>query len=191
MTTEALQQQINELNQKLDLVLEYVSEQRQKRQVIDDLAEDLYRIGNDAFKTAIKELDERSIEVDPEEVKLLFFSLLRNIETFRTLLTMLQSLTDFMKDASPIVKEIIIDLTYELDRLENAGVFESLKTIFKNISNPVFINSIAHITTVLANTKMDENIDNKSLFKLLKELNTPEVRKGLSYGLRIVKELSK
>jgi hypothetical protein len=97
---------------------------------------------------------------------------------------MLQSLTDFMKDASPIVKEIIIDLTYELDRLENAGVFESLKTIFKNISNPVFINSIAHITTVLANTKMDENIDNKSLFKLLKELNTPEVRKGLSYGLR-------
>ncbi|HNV96295.1 MAG TPA: DUF1641 domain-containing protein [Bacteroidales bacterium] len=191
MTTEIMQQQITELNQKVDLLLEYITEQRQKRQVWDDLADDLYRVGNDAFKTAVKEFDDRGVELDMDQVKLMIFSFLKNIETFNTLLTMLQSATDFVKDASPIVKEVIIDLTYEMDRLEKAGVFDSLKTILQNISNPQFLQTVAHITTVLNNTKPDEKLDNKSLFKIMKEMRSPEVRRGLSYGLRIIKELSK
>lgn len=191
MTNELMQQQISELNQKVDLLLEYITEQRQKRQVWDDLADDLYRVGNDAFKTAVKEFDDRGVELDMEQVKLMIFSFLKNIETFNTLLTMLQSVTDFAKDASPIVKEIVIDLTYEMDRLEKAGVFDSLKTILQNIGNPQFLKTVAHITTVLNETKPDEKLDNKSLFKIVKEMRSPEVRKGLSYGLRIVKELSK
>lgn len=191
MTHELMQQQITELNQKVDLLLEYITEQRQKRQVWDDLADDLYRVGNDAFKTAVKEFDNRGVELDMGQVKMMIFGFLKNIETFNTLLTMLQSVTDFAKDASPIVKEIIIDLTYEMDRLEKAGVFDSLKTILQNISNPQFLQTVAHITTVLNNTKPDEKLDNKSLFKIMKEMRSPEVRRGLSYGLRIVKELSK
>ncbi len=191
MTTELMQQQISELNQKVDLLLEYITEQRQKRQVWDDLADDLYRVGNDAFKTAVKEFDNRGVELDMDQVKMMIFSFLKNIETFNTLLTMLQSVTDFAKDASPIVKEIIIDLTYEMDRLEKAGVFDSLKTILQNISNPQFLQTVANITSVLNNTKPDEKLDNKSLFKIMKEMRSPEVRRGLSYGLRIVKELSK
>jgi len=191
MTTELMQKQISELNQKVDLLLEYVSEQRQKRQVWDDLADDLYRVGTDAFKYTIKEFDDRGVEIDTEQVKMLIFSFLKNIETFNKMLTMLQSVTDFAKDASPIVKEIIIDLTYQMDKLEKAGVFNSLKTILQNISNPQLLNSVAHITTVLNNIKPDQNIDNKSLFKIFKELKTPEVRRGLSYGLRIIKEISK
>ena len=191
MSTEIMQQQITELNQKVDLLLEYVSEQRQKRQVFDDLADDLYRISNDAFKTAVKEFDDRGIEMNMDELKIMFFKFIRNIETFNTLLTMLESVTDLVKDVSPIAKEVIIDLTHELDRLENAGVFDSLKTIFNNISNPQFLATMAHLTTVLTEIKPDAKLDNKSLFKIIKEMRSPEVRRGLSYGLRIVKELSK
>lgn len=191
MSTELLQQQITELNQKVDLLLEYVGEQRQKRQVFDDLADDLYRISNDAFKTAVKEFDDRGIEMNMDELKIMIFKFIRNIETFNTLLTMLESVTDLVKDVSPIAKEVIIDLTHELDRLENAGVFDSLKTIFNNISNPQFLATMAHLTSALASIKPDAELDNKSLFKILKEMRSPEVRRGLSYGLRIVKELSK
>lgn len=191
MSTELMQQQITELNQKVDLLLEYISEQRQKRQVFDDLADDLYRISNDAFKTAVKEFDDRGIEMNMDELKIMFFKFIRNIETFNTLLTMLESVTDLVKDVSPIAKEVIIDLTHELDRLENAGVFDSLKTIFNNISNPQFLATMAHLTTVLTEIKPDAELDNKSLFKIIKEMRSPEVRRGLSYGLRIVKELSK
>ncbi len=191
METEVLQQQINELNQKVDLLLEYVKEQRQKQQVWADLSDDLYRVGKDAFQTLVKDLDDRSIEVDMEQAKMMIYRLLQNIETFNTLLSMLQSTVDFIKDASPIVKEIIIDLTYELDRLEKAGVFDSLKKIATNLSDPQFLNALANITTVITTVKPDEKLDNKSLFKLFRELNSKEVRQSMSYGIRVLKEISK
>ncbi len=191
MNNEYLQQQIQELNQKVDLLLEYVKEQRQKQQVWDDLSNDLYKVGKDAFQTLTKDLDERGIELDVEQAKMMIYRFLQNVETFNTLLNMLQSTTDFIKDVSPIVKEIIIDLTYELDKLEKAEVFVSLKTILSNLSNPDFLKTLAYITTVIANTKPNKELDNKSIFKIMRELNSKEVRRSLSYGIRIMKELSK
>ncbi|MDO9152802.1 MAG: hypothetical protein Q7U47_03685 [Paludibacter sp.] len=191
MSDELMQQQIKELNQKVDLLLEYVAEQRQKAQVYDDLVDDLTRIGNDVIKTSIKELDDYALEIDMEEVKSLAFRFLRNIETFNSLLSMLQSADDLIKDAYPILKEMIIDFTYEMDKFERAGIFDSLGTISKNLTNPVFLESMARITTIIVNVKPDDQLDNQSIFKLIKEMNSPEVRKSLSYGLRVVKEISK
>jgi len=184
------QTQINEINGKLDLLLEYINEQRQKRQVTDDLIDDLTRVGNEIFKTSVKELDERNIEVDPEEAKNLIFTLISNIGTFNMLLSTLQSVTDFVKDAAPIAKEVVIDLTRELNRLHENGTIDALKAIVTNVTNPKLLQSIAHITKVLNETNMDDNLDNKSLYKLYKELKSPEVRKGLSYSLRVVKAIS-
>jgi uncharacterized protein YjgD (DUF1641 family) len=191
MSNEILEQQIKELNQKVDLLLEFITEQRQTRQVIDDLTDDLTRVGNDLIKTSIKELDDYGLEVDMEEVKSLVFRFLRNIETFNSLLSLLQSADDLAKDAYPIVKEMIIDLTYEMDKFERAGIFESLKTISKNLTNPVFLQSMARITNIIATIKPDEKLDNKSLFRLIKEINSPEVKRSLSYGIRVIKEISK
>lgn len=182
--------QINEINGKLDLLVEYINEQRQKRQVTDDLIDDLSRVGNEIFKTSVAELDERNIEVDPEEVKNLIYTLISNIGTFNKLLSGLQSASDFIKDAAPVVKEIFIDLTGELNRLHENGTIDALKAIVINVTNPKLLQSIAHITKVLSETNPDENLDNKSLFKLYKELKSPEVRKGLSYTLRVVKAIS-
>ena len=182
--------QINEINGKLDLLLEYINEQRQKRQVTDDLIDDLSRVGNEIFKTSVRELDERNIEVDPEEAKKLIFTLISNISTFNMLLSTLQSVTDLMKDAAPIAKEVVIDITRELNRLHENGTIDALKAIVTNVTNPKLLQSIAHITKVLSETNLDENLDNKSLFKLYKEMKSPEVRKGLSYSLRVVKAIS-
>lgn len=184
------QAQINEINKKLDLLLEYIHEQRQKRQVTDDLIDDLTRVGNDIFKTSVRELDERNIEVNPEEVKNLIFTLIGNISTFNTLLSTLQSVTDLIKDAAPIAKEVVIDLTRELNRLHENGTIDSIKAIAINISNPKMLQSVARIAKILNETELNENLDNKSLFKLYKEMKSPGVRKGLSYSLRVVKAIS-
>jgi uncharacterized protein YjgD (DUF1641 family) len=184
------QKQINEINQKLDLLLEYVNTERQKRQVLDDLMNDVSRVGTEIFKTSVKELDERGIEIDPEEAKNLIFTLLSNIKTFNMLLSTLQNVTDFVKDATPIAREMVIDLTRELNRLHENGVIDSIKTIGKNLSDPRMLQSLANITQVINNTHMDEKTDDKSLFKLYKELKSPEVRKGLSYTLRVVKAIT-
>jgi len=39
--------------------------------------------------------------------------------------------------------------------------------------------------------KFDEKLDNKSLFGLFKQLNSPEVRQSMSYALRLVQAMNK
>ena len=55
MAKDNIQEQINDINRKLDLVLEEVIAQRETRQSVEDLASDLTIVGNDIFKNADEE----------------------------------------------------------------------------------------------------------------------------------------
>ncbi|PKP04314.1 MAG: hypothetical protein CVU11_05415 [Bacteroidetes bacterium HGW-Bacteroidetes-6] len=184
---ENVQNQINDINNKLDLMLEYMAEQRQRSQVIGDLVQDVSIVGRDAFKYAVDELDKQALEIDPEQVKMLFIRLVKNVENFNNLLGMLNSLSDLAKDAAPIINEVIIDVTYKLAELENKGVFKSLMAIGNNLSSPQVLTGFENISYALATVKPDDKIDNKSLWKIFRELRSKEVRQSLSYMLRIVK----
>ncbi|HOJ24573.1 MAG TPA: hypothetical protein PK081_04850 [Bacteroidales bacterium] len=187
----AIQNQINELNEKVDTLLEYIIAQNKKNQAIDDFIDDAYKVGIDLFKTTAVELDNHGVEVDMDEVKILIFKLLKNIQTFNTLINMLESMVDLMKDATPIAREMIIDLTYQLDKLEKNGTIESLKTITTNLTNPDLLQSLAKISSAITNVKPDEKLDNISMFKLMKSLNNREVKSSLSYLIRILQEINK
>ncbi|HNW21031.1 MAG TPA: hypothetical protein PLK25_00785 [Bacteroidales bacterium] len=187
----AIQNQINELNEKVDTLLEYIIAQNKKNQAIDDFIDDAYKVGIDLFKTTAVELDNHGVEVDMDEVKILIFKLLKNIQTFNTLINMLESMVDLMKDATPIAREMIIDLTYQLDKLEKNGTIESLKTITTNLTNPDLLQSLAKISSAITNVKPDEKLDNISMFKLMKSLNNREVKNSLSYLIRILQEINK
>ena len=187
----AIQNQINELNEKVDTLLEYIIAQNKKNQAIDDFIDDAYKVGIDLFKTTAVELDNHGVEVDMDEVKILIFKLLKNIQTFNTLINMLESMVDLMKDATPIAREMIIDLTYQLDKLEKNGTIESLKTITTNLTNPDLLQSLAKISSAITNVKPDEKLDNISMFKLMKSLNNREVKSSLSYLIRILQKINK
>jgi len=187
----AIQNQINELNEKVDTLLEYIIAQNKKNQAIDDFIDDAYKVGIDLFKTTAVELDNHGVEVDMDEVKILIFKLLKNIQTFNTLINMLESMVDLMKDATPIAREMIIDLTYQLDKLEKNGTIESLKTITTNLTNPDLLQSLAKISSAITNVKPDEKLDNISMLKLMKSLNNREVKSSLSYLIRILQEINK
>lgn len=191
MENSNAQESINELERKVDLILEFIHEQRRKQQVIEDLGIEFYRVVKETFKSAIEELDKREVQLDSEQVKKLFFTILQNIETFNSLFQALRVILDFAKDAYPIVKEMIIDFTYELDRLQKSGVLDSLKIIFNNLSNPEFLQKTANLTTALSKNNIGAQADHYSLFKILKEINTPEVKKGITFSLQLMKELSK
>jgi len=186
-----IQNQINELNNKVDTLLEYIIAQNKKNQAIDDFIDDAYKVGIDLFKTSAVELDNNGVEVDMDEVKILIFKLLKNIQTFNTLINMLESMVDLVKDATPIAREMIIDLTYQLDKLEKNGTIESLKTITINLTNPDLLQSLAKISSAITSVKPDEKLDNISMFKLMKLLNNREVKSSLSYLIRILQEINK
>ena len=220
MDENNMQLQINEINRKLDLVLEHVEQQRLKREVVEDLVEDLSIIGKDAFQNTVVALDKAGVELDSDALASLGIKLIRNVGTFNEMMEMLESANDFMKDVSPIIRQIGLDTIEKLAEFERKGYFDYIaelgkmmgkltetytiddlknitnnmdviSNIMKNLSKPELLIAAEKATSIIENSKMDDSLDDKSLLKLYKELKTPEVRKTLFFSLRLLKEIVK
>ncbi len=213
------QAQINDINHKLDMVLEHIEQQRIKREEIDDLIDDLSIVGKDAFQHTVVALDKAGVELDSDALSLLAIKIVKNIGNFNELLDTIESVNDFIKDATPIFRQIGLDAINKVAEFEEKGYldyFYAAKDLFgkisenyspddirklsenvdlifsviRNITKTEFLQNLEYITKVISETKIDDSLDNKSIFKLMKELNSPEIRKSLSYVLRITKQIS-
>jgi uncharacterized protein YjgD (DUF1641 family) len=217
--TLALQQQINDINRKLDILLDYMHEQKLKTTVVDDLISDVSIIGKDIYDTTVTDLETRQIQLDPEEIKLLLIKLVKNVPTFVQMIDMLESMTDLIKDATPMVNELIIDFTKRLHEFEEKGYFEFAREtgrlidkivtnyspedirnlsdnvvqvldVVRNLSHPAMLKSANHALKVF--NRMDaEKVPDYSLWKLMREMNTPEMRRGMTFMVTFMKNLTK
>jgi len=187
MSEKNIQEQIGELNQKLDLILESIEQQKRNREEFDDLVSDLSIVAKDAFHHTVVMLDKSQVDLDHSGVPMLLIKLLQNIDTFYEMLEMLESAKDFMKDISPILHQMGLDAVNKMNEFDQLGYFD----IVRNLTNPEVISALGRTSKALAEVKMDDTLDNKSLFGLLKQLNSPDVRKSLSYALRLVQEINK
>src|SRR6056297_2276643 len=102
-SNQDLQKQVNNLNEKMDLVLHHVNEQRLQRERVEDLLNDLSAVGKDAFQSTVDELEKRDIELNVDDIKCLSLRFVRNIDNFSQMLSTFESVMDFIKDAAPIV----------------------------------------------------------------------------------------
>lgn len=218
MEEKALQQQVTELNQKVDLLLEYVNEQRLKTNQLEDLVADLSIVGKDIYDTAVDELDKRQVELDPEELKSAGLRLLRNIGNMNKALETFESMADFMKDASPIVNELIIEFTHKMHEFDQKGYFEffgEAGKIFDNIISHYSPDDVRHladnVVTIMETVKSmtqpemmtainnaikvygsvnTENIPEYSIWKMLKEIRKPEMKRAMGFMVTFMKNLS-
>lgn len=219
MNNQEIQTQFNEINKKLDLVLEEVYSQKQSRQTMEDLVTDVSLIGTDVFKATVTELDNAGIEVDGEAIKQLVFKFIRNIGTINELFEMLESATDLMKDVTPIIHQVGLDGINKMNELEQKGYFdfiielgriadtvvthfsvEDLKLLSENIvtimetvkslTQPDMLRALNNGITVYKNLDT-ENIPEYSMWKALRELNSPEMKKGLGFMITFLKNIAK
>lgn len=190
MENQEFQQQIDVLNQKLDLLLGYVEEQRRNSMVIEDLVDDVSRVGTEIFKSTVDQFDHQSVTFDGEAFQGMLFKLIKSIPTLNSMLDLLESANDLVKDVSPIVLEVFIDITHQFQKLEENGTIDAMKKIGNDLSNPQFAKNLTLFTNAIASVKPDEKLDKKSLFGLLREINKPEVRQSLGFILRIAKQMS-
>lgn len=219
MNNQEIQTQFNEINKKLDLVLEEVYSQKQARQTMEDLVTDVSLIGTDVFKATVTELDNAGIEVDGEAIKQLVFKFIRNIGTINELFEMLESATDLMKDVTPIIHQVGLDGINKMNELEQKGYFdfirelgriadtvvthfsvEDLKLLSENIvtimetvkslTQPDMLRALNNGITVYKNLDT-ENIPEYSMWKALRELNSPEMKKGLGFMITFLKNIAK
>jgi len=215
---ENTEKQIAELNQKVDTILEYVNQQRLKSMAMEDLISDVSIIGKDVYDGTVKALDEREVVLEPDELRELGIRFAQNVGHFNTLLDGLGSMMDLAKDVGPIANEVIIDATRKLHEYEQKGYFEFMKetgaiidnivshygvddvrmladnvvTILdtvKNLTQPEMMKSVDNAVRVFSNLEMDE-VPEYSVFKLMREMNKPEMKKALGFMVSFMKSLS-
>jgi len=219
MTDQNVQIQIDEINRKLDLILEEIFLQKQSRETTEDLISDLSIIGKDAFNTAVTELDKASIELHPEALSGLGIKLIRNLQSLNDLLDTLESLQDFLKDATPILRQVGLDAIDKMNDLEQRGYFAFLSELARVLDNVVTgfsrddVKALAdNIVTILQTVKdltqpdmldainnavkIYKNLDTKdipeySLWRVIRELRSPEMRRSLGFMITFLKNLTK
>ena len=215
---ENTSKQIAELNQKVDTILEYVNQQRLKSQAIDDLVEDVSIIGKDVYDSTVKALDEHEVVLDPDEMRELGIRVAQNVGNFNAILDSMGSIMDLMKDVAPIANEVIIDTTKKLNEFDQKGYFEFMRefgnivdnvvtyyqvedarmlaenvvTILdtvKNLTQPDMLRSVDNALRVFATLEMDD-IPSYSIFKVMREMNKPEMKRALGFFMTFIKNLS-
>ncbi len=218
MDNQNIQKQINELNLKMDLVLKSLDQQNRKAESIEDLFADLQIIGKDMYDTAVIELENQQVELDVDQLKYLGLKLLNNINDITVMLSVFESTVDFARDAGPLVRESIIDMTKKLHEFEKKGYFEFFTELGKVIDNLVShftkedVASLADNIVIIVDTisKMTqpemmlsiqkaldvynsidkETVPEYSLFKLVKEFNRPEMKKAMGLAVTFMKSIS-
>jgi uncharacterized protein YjgD (DUF1641 family) len=218
MTEKNIQDQINEINYKLDRVLEFVEHQHGKREEFDDLVEDLSIVAKDAFSSTVTALDKAGIELDTASLESLIIKLIRNAGTFNELLDLLESARDFVADVTPVLHQVGLDTIEKFNEFERKGYIDFVKQlvitgerfmqtftandlkqleanignisgILRNLTRPEIMSSLNNVTKALAEVRMDDKIDDKSYWQLFLQLRSPEVRKSVSYSLRLLKAI--
>ena len=219
MEDKNIQMQIDALDKKLDLILGYVHQQKLQANMVEDLVGDLSIIGKDAYDSTVLELDKRQVEIDPSELTGLAVSFLRNIGNLKTVMDTLEMAVDLGKEVGPIANEVIIDFTKQMNTLEQKGYFDFIREIGPVIDNVVkgfspqdlkeLANSIVSILTIIKemtqpevlnimqnaikafNSMETESVPSYSVWKLMREMNSPEMKKALGYGITFMKNVSK
>jgi uncharacterized protein YjgD (DUF1641 family) len=211
--------QIEELNQKVDTILEYVNQQRLKSQAVDDLVADVSIIGKDAYDSTVKALDEHEVVLDPDQLRELGIRVAQNVGNFNTLLDTMGSAMDLMKDVGPIANEVIIDTTKKLHEFEQKGYFEFMKEMgtmmdnivthysvedvrmladnvviildtVKNLTQPDVLKSIDTAVKVFSNLET-EDVPEYSIFRVMREINKPEMKKAWGFLFTFMKNMTK
>ena len=219
METKPIEKQLAEINQKLDVLTDYMEQQKRRQREWKELQDDLTIIGKDIFQTAVTELDEVAHHFDTADLLFLMKKLLRNVRNITRMMDQVESAMDFVEDATPLGKQIFSQLLETLAELERKGYFEFAKesvkiadTIvstftvedirllrqnivgiietFRNMTQPEVLGSVNNALYFFQ--KLDVVVDEKvSYWQLIKEINDPEMKRGLAFLVRFMKNMVK
>lgn len=218
MATQNLELQLQSIDKKLDLISEELAVVREQREELNELKQDLTIIAKDVFNTAIVELEDIVPFVQTGDFLHLIKKILQNTRNITMVMTKFESALDFFEDAKPISKELFNDALEKLDQLDQKGYFQFIKELM-NVADRVVEhfseedvkllgdNIITILETVKGLTQPDmltalnnavsiyQSIDPKdapqySIWKVMRELNTPEMKKGIGFVITFLKKIT-
>lgn len=219
MDTPDVAQQLQAIRNQLDHITAEMDLANRRRREIDELKDDLTLIAKDAFNSAVVELEDIAPFVNTGDFLYLIKKILRNTSNISGLIHKLESTIDFIEDGKPIGKELFNDLLLKMDKLDRRGYFLFFSETFRVLDNIITsftiedIQQLAdNVVTILNTVKkltqpdmlkvMDnavevfrnlniEGVEEYSIWKAARELNTPELKRGLGFLISFLKNVSK
>lgn len=214
----ALNEKVDALSAQLQILTDYVADQRQRQREWDELKDDLIPIANEMFAASVEELSEIEAYVQLEDILHLLKRLARNTNNIERMLDQLESLNDLMLDLGPIVNDAFLQAVGQLDEMERKGYFAAIREgvyVLDNIveafgpedvralgDNIVTILStvremtqpeIMHTAQNLARTFNVPEVRREGLdvsyLGLIKQMRDPEMRRGLALTLTLLKAI--
>ncbi len=216
----ALNRKLDQLTAQVAFLAEEAENARRQRLVWSDLQADLSPVVRDLYAVAEEEMVSLRPHVELDD--LLFFArrLARNVRTFNEMLDQLESAKDFLADAAPLTREMIDEVTGQLDQMERKGYFGFLrqgmyiadqivtsfseeevrqlgdnvvlilKTV-KALTQPEIMHLANNLTSAFAEVEGRSDQLPTSLFGLLGQMRDPEVRQGLAVTMEMLKVISR
>ena len=204
---------------KLDTILECATAQKLRSERLDDLVDDVNIIAKDAFRSTVEELEKQGVELNWDDLRFLSMKLLKNVGKFTYVLDTFESLYDLIQDMGPVAREVMIDMIRKMHAFEQKGYFEFLGEMMrvmdklvthysgedvrllsdnivtimdtvKNMTQPEMLQAMNNAVNVFQKLEV-ENIPEYTLWKAIKEMRSPEMRKGLGFMITFMKNLSK
>jgi len=179
MREDDMSKELEKIHEKLDFLTEQVMITRRRQEELRELKEDFTPVVSDLFQTAVQELDDISAYFSYEDLLFLVKKLLRNTRTLIGLFERLESINDFVDDVTPLTRDMFDAALEKMDKLEKKGVFKLLKD-----GGELTDNVLQDYTSEA--WKVPKKV---SLFRLLRELNQPEVKRTFYVLLSILKSL--
>lgn len=217
LAIEALNRKIDVLTEQLAFVTAELRHQQERRLEWEELKSDATPIVNELFRLTVEQLEEVEGYVQLEDILHLFKRLARNTRNLEHMLDQLESTLELVNDVSPLTQDAFITLMNRLDEFERKGYFtfiqggmqiadnivtsfseEDVRLLGENVV--LILQTVKEMTqpeimTMLRQTvqvAQTEEIEEKdiSLLSIIRQLNDPAVKRGLSRTLKVLKTVA-
>lgn len=211
-----LNQKLDALTQQVEALTDYVADQRRRQREWDELKADLTPIVNDLYLATVEQLAEIESDFQLEDLLYLLKRLARNIRNIEMLLDQVESLSDLLRDAGPIVNDAVLSAVQQLDALERRGYFAFLKetqyvadnivghfgpqdvrqlgdnivtilTTVKEMTQPEIMSMMQNLAGGLRRVESQPGEVDISFRSLLRQLRDPQTRRGLAITLGMLR----
>lgn len=213
MTGAIMEDRIAEVDRKLDFIVEELAHLKRVRNSAEDLVADLTLVGKDAMGDAVEALGSAALR--PQEIIHLFKSALIDARLLSGALQQLESAADFVQDAQPIVRDLFHQAVAGCQNLQEKGYFEAaaagmrigdalvqshspsdLKQVeasvpqlvgfLRELTRPEVLQALEAIIHGFGRVQATMNV-NKSLFQLVRDMNSPDARRGIAILVEFLK----
>jgi len=217
---DALTAQISGLTEQVTYLREKAYKDSRRQQEMAELMEDATPIVQDVYNMTVDQLEEIQGYVALEDISYLLKRLARNTRNFTGMLDQLESAQDFVKDAAPLVNDMMEQSVETLQQMEHKGYFgfarqagyimdkivssfseEDVRMLGDNVvlilntvkalTQPEIMNLAGNLTSAFQAAEAQADELPTSLFGIMGQMRDPDVRRGLAVTMQVLKTISR